>query len=80
MQTKSGAFNKQWIGWKSITKRPCDITIMQESSGDLHLSRLAKFDIYWIEEPTSADDILGHKYIAEQLKPYGKVLKKMKFD
>ena len=49
----------------------CDITILQESSGGLHLSRLAKFDIYWIEEPTSADDILGHKYIAEQLKPYG---------
>ena len=35
--------------------------------------RLAKFDIYWIEEPTCADDVLGHKHIAEQLKPHGKV-------
>lgn len=35
------------------------------------MKELAKFDIYWIEEPTCADDVLGHKYIAEQLKPYG---------
>jgi len=35
------------------------------------MKELAKFDIYWIEEPTCADDVLGHKHIAEQLKPHG---------
>lgn len=32
---------------------------------------LADFDIYWVEEPTSPDDILGHKAIAEQIAPMG---------
>ncbi|MEQ9437256.1 enolase C-terminal domain-like protein [Hyphomonas sp.] len=30
---------------------------------------MAPYDIYWIEEPTSPDDILGHKAIAEQVAP-----------
>ena len=32
---------------------------------------LADFDIYWVEEPTSPDDVLGHKAIAEQIAPIG---------
>jgi len=35
------------------------------------MKELAEFDIYWIEEPTCADDVLGHKAIADALKPYG---------
>jgi L-fuconate dehydratase len=31
--------------------------------------RLAAFDLYWIEEPTSPDDILGHQRIAEAIAP-----------
>ncbi len=31
--------------------------------------RLAEFDPYWIEEPTSPDDILGHARIAEAIAP-----------
>ena len=30
------------------------------------MQRLAEFDPYWIEEPTSADDVLGHAAIARR--------------
>ncbi|MCY7413705.1 MAG: fuconate dehydratase, partial [Salinibacterium sp.] len=33
------------------------------------MSQLAKFDIAWIEEPTSPDDVLGHAEIARRLAP-----------
>ena len=32
---------------------------------------LAKFDPYWIEEPTSPDDVLGHAKIARAVAPIG---------
>lgn len=32
---------------------------------------LAGFDLLWIEEPTSPDDVLGHRTIRERLKPTG---------
>lgn len=35
------------------------------------LIALKDFKIFWIEEPTSPDDILGHAAIAKALKPYG---------
>ena len=34
-----------------------------------HMKRLAKFDPWWIEEPTSPDDLLGHAAIAKALRP-----------
>lgn len=36
-----------------------------------HMKQLARFKPYWIEEPTSPDDILGHAAIARALEPYG---------
>ncbi|HTT90579.1 MAG TPA: enolase C-terminal domain-like protein [Acidimicrobiales bacterium] len=33
------------------------------------ISRLAPFGIYWVEEPTSPDDILGHATIARAIAP-----------
>jgi L-fuconate dehydratase len=33
------------------------------------MSRLAEFDPWWIEEPTSPDDILGHAEIAKKIAP-----------
>ena len=33
------------------------------------MARLAPFDPYWIEEPTSPDDILGHAAIARGVAP-----------
>ena len=35
------------------------------------MERLAPFRPLWIEEPTSPDDVLGHKAIREALKPFG---------
>lgn len=35
------------------------------------LIALKDFKIFWIEEPTSPDDVLGHATIAKALKPYG---------
>jgi L-fuconate dehydratase len=32
---------------------------------------LARFNLWWMEEPTSPDDILGHAAIAEAIKPIG---------
>jgi L-fuconate dehydratase len=34
-----------------------------------NMKQLEKFNPYWIEEPTSPDDILGHRKIAEALRP-----------
>jgi L-fuconate dehydratase len=36
-----------------------------------HMKRLAPFNPWWIEEPTSPDDVLGHAAIARELKPLG---------
>ena len=35
------------------------------------MKRLAEFDPWWIEEPTSPDDVLGHAKIARAVKPIG---------
>lgn len=34
-----------------------------------HMKELARFDPWWIEEPTSPDDVLGHARIARELAP-----------
>jgi len=34
-----------------------------------HMQRLAEFDPWWIEEPTSPDDVLGHAAIAKAIAP-----------
>ena len=34
-----------------------------------NVQRLAQVGLYWIEEPTSPDDILGHRVIAEAIAP-----------
>ena len=72
MPIKNGVFIKQWIGWKSKYLRNL-LSSLTSTVTQSKKFRLAKFDIYWIEEPTCADDVLGHKHIAEQLKPHGKV-------
>ena len=35
------------------------------------MRKLDRFKIHWIEEPTSADDVLGHKAISEALRSSG---------
>ncbi|MBI1178177.1 fuconate dehydratase [bacterium] len=36
-----------------------------------NMKRLAEFKPWWIEEPTSPDDVLGHAAIADALRPLG---------
>lgn len=36
-----------------------------------HMAALAEFDPWWIEEPTSPDDVLGHAAIARAIAPIG---------
>ncbi|HVR70415.1 MAG TPA: L-fuconate dehydratase [Vicinamibacteria bacterium] len=36
-----------------------------------HIKALARFDPWWIEEPTCADDVLGHAAIARAVAPIG---------
>ena len=36
-----------------------------------HMQRLKEFDPWWIEEPTSPDDVLGHARIAQAVAPVG---------
>jgi L-fuconate dehydratase len=36
-----------------------------------NMRRLARFDPWWIEEPTSPDDVLGHAAIAKAIAPIG---------
>jgi L-fuconate dehydratase len=36
-----------------------------------NMRKLAQFDPWWIEEPTSPDDILGHAEIRRRLRPIG---------
>ena len=33
------------------------------------IKELAEFDLWWVEEPTSPDDVLGHAAIAERIAP-----------
>ena len=35
------------------------------------VNALARFNLWWIEEPTSPDDVLGHATIAKAIKPVG---------
>src|SRR5689334_11082337 len=34
-----------------------------------HIQQLAPFDLWWVEEPTSPDDVLGHAAIANAIAP-----------
>ncbi|KAI1801987.1 enolase C-terminal domain-like protein [Daldinia bambusicola] len=36
-----------------------------------HMEQLAEYKPWFIEEPTSPDDVLGHKAVREALRPYG---------
>jgi L-fuconate dehydratase len=53
-----------------------DVTIMVDANQAWEVGqaiewvkRLAEFDLYWIEEPTSPDDVLGHLAIAKAVAP-----------
>jgi L-fuconate dehydratase len=58
------------IGWDRALMMDANQVWSVEQSID-YMRRLAAFDPWWIEEPTSPDDILGHAQIRQRIAPIG---------
>ncbi|XP_039282354.1 mitochondrial enolase superfamily member 1 isoform X2 [Nilaparvata lugens] len=58
------------IGWENILMTDAN-QVWDVEEAIVWMKSLAEFKPYWIEEPTSPDDILGHKRIAESLEEFG---------
>lgn len=67
---RRAAILREEIGWER--KLMMDANQMWEVDDSIaHMRRLAAFDPWWIEEPTSPDDILGHAAIRRRIAPIG---------
>jgi len=61
---------REEIGWdRKLMMDANQVWDVSEAIG--YMKELAKFDPYWIEEPTSPDDVLGHSKIAQAIAPIG---------
>jgi L-fuconate dehydratase len=61
---------REEIGWeRKLMMDANQVWGVDEAIENMH--RLAKFKPWWIEEPTSPDDVLGHARIAKALAPIG---------
>jgi L-fuconate dehydratase len=61
---------REEIGWeRKLTMDANQVWDVEEAV--CHIRRLAEFRPWWIEEPTSPDDILGHAAIRKQIAPIG---------
>jgi len=61
---------REEIGWDH--KLMMDANQVWDVSEAIHyMKELAQFRPYWIEEPTSPDDVLGHSRIAREIAPIG---------
>ncbi|XP_055376628.1 mitochondrial enolase superfamily member 1-like [Condylostylus longicornis] len=61
---------RQAIGWDKVLMIDAN-QIWDVEEAISWVKELAKFKPLWIEEPTSPDDILGHKRISDALKEFG---------
>ena len=61
---------REEIGWnRKLMMDANQMWEVDEAIGNMR--RLAQFDPWWIEEPTSPDDILGHAAIRRRIAPIG---------
>ena len=61
---------REEIGWdRKLMMDANQVWDVSEAIG--YIKELAQFDPYWIEEPTSPDDVLGHSEIARAIAPIG---------
>lgn len=61
---------REEIGWdRKLMMDANQVWDVNEAIG--YMKELAQFDPYWIEEPTSPDDVLGHSEIARAIAPIG---------
>jgi L-fuconate dehydratase len=58
------------IGWQCKLMMDAN-QVWDVSEAIHHMKELAQFRPYWIEEPTSPDDVLGHARIARAIQPIG---------
>ena len=59
---------REEIGWdRKLMMDANQVWDVSEAIG--YMKELAQFDPYWIEEPTSPDDVLGHSEIARAIAP-----------
>ena len=61
---------REEIGWQRTLMMDAN-QVWDVGEAITNMRALARFKPLWIEEPTSPDDILGHRAIAEQIRPIG---------
>jgi len=61
---------REEIGWERKLMMDAN-QVWDVDEAIANMRRLAAFDPWWIEEPTSPDDILGHAAIRERIAPIG---------
>ncbi|HVF10643.1 MAG TPA: L-fuconate dehydratase [Abditibacteriaceae bacterium] len=61
---------REEIGWKRKLMMDAN-QVWDVPEAIAWMRQLARFDPFWIEEPTSPDDVLGHAAIARALAPIG---------
>lgn len=67
---RRAAILREEIGWdRTLMMDANQVWSVDESVTNMR--RLAAFDPWWIEEPTSPDDILGHATIRQRIAPIG---------
>ena len=61
---------REEMGWQRVLMMDAN-QVWEVDQAVQHMRRLAEFDPWWIEEPTSPDDILGHAAIRRRIAPIG---------
>lgn len=67
---RRSAIMREEIGWQRKLMMDAN-QVWDVREAIENMSRLAKFTPWWIEEPTSPDDVLGHATIARAISPIG---------
>eukprot|EP00118_Oscarella_pearsei_P015242 m.136601 g.136601 ORF g.136601 m.136601 type:complete len:74 (+) comp38178_c0_seq16:456-677(+) len=66
---KEGSWTKP-LWWTPIQ---CQSKVGSDVDETIRYTKMARFKLHWIEEPTSPDDILDHATIKKALNPFGRV-------
>jgi L-alanine-DL-glutamate epimerase-like enolase superfamily enzyme len=65
------------IGWDRKLMMDAN-QVWEVSEAIRYMKELAQFRPYWIEEPTSPDDVLGHARIARAIEPIGEIVRRLR--
>ena len=61
---------RQEIGWDRVLMMDAN-QVWEVNEAIANMKRLAEYKPWWIEEPLSPDDVLGHAKVAEAVRPLG---------